>query len=99
MKARGRKISLPPGSRIMETGGFKGRARVVVSRRTLPAIRDAFDLGDEAIISEYGMTELTSQYYAWDRRGIPCAAVVRAHRVVGRDRTTLAVGEIGSSFT
>lgn len=60
---RRRSIALPPGSRIMETGGFKGRTRVV-DRATL--YRDAskrLGVPIPAIVAEYGMTELSSQYY------------------------------------
>jgi hypothetical protein len=54
---------LPPGSRVMQTGGYKGRSRVVpadVLRRDLCRV---FALEPRAIISEYGMTELSSQFY------------------------------------
>lgn len=60
---RGTALELPPGSRVMETGGFKGRARVV-DRATL--YREAsvrLGVPIEAIVAEYGMTELSSQYY------------------------------------
>jgi hypothetical protein len=57
-------VPLPPGSRVMPTGGFKGH-RVEVSaseleQRTL----DVFGLAPHQIVSEYGMTELASQLYA-----------------------------------
>ncbi len=56
-------LALPAGSRVMETGGFKGRARVVdraaLYRET--SARLAVPIG--AIVAEYGMTELSSQYY------------------------------------
>ncbi|MBV8491757.1 MAG: hypothetical protein JO199_14620 [Candidatus Eremiobacteraeota bacterium] len=62
-EARGITFALPPGSRVMETGGFKGRA-LVVDRETLYA-RASRTLGipPARILAEYGMTELTSQYY------------------------------------
>ncbi|HYW54128.1 MAG TPA: hypothetical protein VE826_09160 [Dongiaceae bacterium] len=56
-------LALPAGSRIMETGGFKGRTRVV-DRATLYAqASDRLGVPVEAIVAEYGMTELSSQYY------------------------------------
>jgi acyl-protein synthetase LuxE len=63
LAARGARLDLPPGSRIMETGGFKGRTRVV-ERAALYAQASA-RLGVRAadIVAEYGMTELSSQYY------------------------------------
>ena len=60
---RGIDLPLPPGSRLMETGGFKGRARVV-DRVTLYREASArLGLPFGAIVAEYGMTELSSQYY------------------------------------
>jgi len=56
-------LALPPGSRVMETGGFKGRSRAV-DRATLYAQTSArLGIPIDAIVAEYGMTELTSQYY------------------------------------
>ena len=63
---------------------------------------DRFGVSPEAIVAEYGMTELSSQYY--DR--MPADAVLAQRRkvappwlrarVVGPDRKTLAKGEIGA---
>lgn len=63
---------LPQGSRVMQTGGFKGRSRVVdgaVLRKSLGA---TFGLPERAIVSEYGMTELSSQFY--ERTAVDAAA-------------------------
>jgi hypothetical protein len=60
---RGASLALPAGSRIMETGGFKGRTRIV-ERATLYAEASArLGVPIAAIVAEYGMTELSSQYY------------------------------------
>ncbi len=60
---RGRRLALPPGTRIMETGGFKGRSREL-DRDTLYAEIEA-RLGVPAarIVNQYGMTELGSQFH------------------------------------
>ena len=51
------------GSRVMETGGFKGRTRAI-DRATLYArVADAMGVAERDVVAEYGMTELTSQYY------------------------------------
>jgi hypothetical protein len=63
LEERAMRLALPAGSRIMETGGFKGRVRRV-DRATL--YRDAsarLSVPTGAIVAEYGMTELSSQYY------------------------------------
>ena len=102
MEGEGLRISLPPGSRIMETGGFKGRSRMVSREELYERTCDRFGVEPEAIVAEYGMTELSSQYY--DR--VPAGAVLAQRRkigppwlrarVVGPDRATLPYGEIGS---
>ncbi len=57
------RLPLPAQSRIMETGGFKGRTRVVERDELYANLCAAFALPAERIVAEYGMTELTSQYY------------------------------------
>ncbi len=55
-------LRLPPGSYVMETGGFKGRSREVAKPELYRLIRERF--GVQRIINEYGMTELSSQFYS-----------------------------------
>ncbi len=58
-----RRMPLPPGSRIMETGGFKGRV-AEVDRSTLYArVERVLDVVPSNVVNEYGMTELLSQAY------------------------------------
>jgi hypothetical protein len=63
LAARGKRFACAPGSRIMETGGFKGRARVVERRTLYRDLAVALGIAEPHIVAEYGMTELTSQYY------------------------------------
>lgn len=63
MRARNMRIALPFGSCIMETGGFKGRTRTVSRQELYADICGRFVCSPKTIIAEYGMTELTSQYY------------------------------------
>lgn len=57
------RIPLPRGSRIMETGGYKGR-RTQVARPTLVRQAQNFlGVPGSHVVNEYGMTELTSQFY------------------------------------
>ena len=58
-----RRYTLPAGSRIMETGGFKGRTREVSREDLYAQLARRFGIDSCAIVAEYGMTELTSQYY------------------------------------
>ncbi len=54
---------LPEGSRIMETGGFKGARRVISRADLYRDIAAATGVPTERIVNEYGMTELLSQLY------------------------------------
>jgi hypothetical protein len=54
---------LPAGSRIMETGGFKGAGREVTRVELYRRLAEATGLPAQRIVSEYGMTELLSQLY------------------------------------
>ena len=56
-------LALPPGSRIMETGGFKGRSRAVERAALYHEASARLGVAVETIVAEYGMTELSSQYY------------------------------------
>ena len=55
--------SLPAGSRIMETGGFKGRSREVSKVELYATLSSETSVTVDHIVNEYGMTELQSQLY------------------------------------
>jgi hypothetical protein len=57
------RFSLPPGSRIMETGGFKGRSREVSRSWLYRQMERSLGISPGRIVNEYGMTEMLSQYY------------------------------------
>jgi len=63
LRFAGKRFALPKGSRIMETGGYKGRKRAM-SKAQLRKIFSKF-LGVPAsnVLGEYGMSELSSQAY------------------------------------
>jgi hypothetical protein len=65
LEARGLRFKLPPGSRVMETGGYKGRTRELPKRRLYAWISRRLGVPPEYIVSEYGMCELSSQAYDW----------------------------------
>lgn len=77
----GTRLSLPEGSRLMETGGFKGRSREVARRDLYEALRDRIGIPADHVVNEYGMTEMLSQFYepVLSRRGAPSAADARWH--------------------
>lgn len=59
----GERIPLPDGSRMMETGGFKGRAAAADRTTLYRRVEHALDVPCSRIVNEYGMTELLSQAY------------------------------------
>lgn len=54
---------LPAGSRVMQTGGFKGKSREVDAETLRRDVARVFAIEPRAVVSEYGMTELSSQFY------------------------------------
>jgi len=60
-----RKITLTmrEGSRIFETGGFKGKKRAISKSRLYALCRERLGIPEDFCVSEYGMTELSSQFY------------------------------------
>ncbi|MBI2929360.1 MAG: long-chain fatty acid--CoA ligase [Verrucomicrobia bacterium] len=57
------RIWLPRGSRALETGGYKGRARTVPKAHLHALIADRLTIDEPYIVTEYGMSELSSQAY------------------------------------
>jgi len=56
-------VLLPPGSRVMQTGGYKGRSREVSAGDLRQAVARAFAIDERSVVGEYGMTELSSQFW------------------------------------
>lgn len=57
------RFRLPAGSRVLETGGFKGRTREVTRSELLERLKERLGVPPTHVVREYGMTELTSQCY------------------------------------
>lgn len=60
---------LAAGSRLMETGGYKGRSRELPRAQLHAEVGSRLGLQPGAIVTEYGMSELSSQ--AYDRIALP----------------------------
>ena len=58
--------TLPPGSRLMETGGFKGRTKEISRDELYAQFTKILGLARASCIGEYSMTELSSQTYTKD---------------------------------
>ncbi len=57
------RLRLPAASRVMETGGFKGRAATVDRGTLYRRVESVLGVPESHIVNEYGMTELLSQAY------------------------------------
>jgi acyl-protein synthetase LuxE len=60
---RGETLTLPAGTRVMETGGFKGRSRELTRQELHGAIEARLGVPRARIVNQYGMCELASQFY------------------------------------
>ena len=63
LEEAGRSFALPKDSRIMQTGGFKGKSREIDPASMLSMLSARYGVPEMMIIAEYGMTELSSQMY------------------------------------
>lgn len=59
----GLKFRLPPGSAIFETGGFKGKTTELTRGELLARVHEWLGVPPDFVVREYGMSELTSQFY------------------------------------
>ncbi len=67
-----RSLALAPGSMALETGGYKGTRRQIPKEELYAMFSEKLGLPSDEVWNEYGMTELSSQFYT---RGLG-----RAHR-------------------
>jgi hypothetical protein len=63
-------LKLLPGSSAMETGGYKGSGRQIAKADLYAMFADKLGLAPENVFNEYGMSELSSQFYARGPHGL-----------------------------
>jgi Acyl-protein synthetase, LuxE len=63
LAARGDRYALPAGSRLMDTGGYKGRSREVDADEMRQRYYEMLGVPPSHCVNEYGMTEMCSQFY------------------------------------
>jgi len=89
MQAHGMRCRLPAGSTALETGGYKGSGRDIARADLYAMFADHLGIEPDNIFNEYGMTELSSQFYARGPRGLhrgpPWAQAVVADPVTLRE--------------
>lgn len=56
-------LRLPPGSRLMDTGGYKGRTREFARGELVYRVSERLGIEPALCENEYGMSELSSQAY------------------------------------
>ena len=54
---------MPAGTRIFETGGFKGRVRELQRPELLARVERHLGVQPDHVVREYGMSELTGHFY------------------------------------
>jgi len=94
-------LALPEGSRILETGGFKGRSRELPREALHAALSTRLGVASHRIVNQYGMCELATQFYepsliegaatSWKR--VPPWARIRA--VSPATLEDVAAGDVG----
>ena len=101
LEAHAATLELPAGTRVMETGGFKGRSRELTRDELHGAITKRLGVPRARIVNQYGMCELGSQFYeaslrtgmATDRKLVP--PWVRTRAVDPATLQDVAEGEAG----
>ena len=59
----GKTFRLPAGSRVLDTGGFKGQSRELSMQDFYAQLSAALGISTHQCINMYGMTELSTQFY------------------------------------
>ncbi|WP_051476557.1 hypothetical protein [Arthrobacter sp. Br18] len=65
----GLSFRLPKGSRLLDTGGFKGRSRELSAEDLRGQFGRRLGIPDSWCVNYYGMTEISTQYYDTTLRG------------------------------
>jgi hypothetical protein len=63
LHCRGKSFHLPRGSRVLDTGGYKGNSRELPIEEFYAQLSAALGIRREHCINMYGMTELSTQFY------------------------------------
>ena len=71
MNHLGKTVSLPEGSRILDTGGFKGQSRELELNEFYDLLEARFGVPRDHCINMYGMTELSTEFYDWGNATCP----------------------------
>jgi len=95
LEERNLRLALPAGSRVMETGGYKGRSRTMPKAELHALITERLGVPQSHIICEYGMSELSSQAYQTMGGAFHFPPWARAQVVSPETGRAVANGETG----
>jgi hypothetical protein len=68
---QGKSFVLPQGSRVLDTGGFKGQSRELSMADFYAQLSAVLGIDRSQCINMYGMTELSTQFYDWGNATLP----------------------------
>lgn len=71
MESKERSFSLPEGSKILDTGGFKSQSREMNLDSFYSNLSKKFGVPRSQCTNMYGMTELSTQFYDWGNEICP----------------------------
>jgi hypothetical protein len=71
LAASGERFRLPAGSRLLDTGGYKGHSRELPLKEFYGRLSESFGVPGERCINMYGMTELSTQLYDDGNAAVP----------------------------
>ena len=90
-RAAGLRFELPAQSRVVETGGFKGKSREVARDELYDWFERLLGVPRAMCVSEYGMCELGSQWYDANLSDFLAGREPRAHVKIGPHWTRTTV--------
>lgn len=67
----GKTFVLPPGGRVLDTGGFKNQSRELELEEFYALLSSSLGVGRENCLNMYGMTELSTQFYDSGNVNVP----------------------------
>jgi len=71
LQQRGQTFKLPKGSRVLDTGGFKGQSRELPMEDFYAQLSSMLGIDRSQCINMYGMTELSTQFYDTGNATLP----------------------------
>lgn len=99
LREQGRRFQLPAGSRILDTGGYKGQSRELPLEEFYAGLSQTFGVPRALCINMYGMTELSTQFYDAGNATIPSVKSgphwIRSRLVEPLSGRDVAAGERG----